>query len=179
VTHEEEAGRPSTSTNDEKIQQARGMVLANRRVAIDEVACSLQISHGSAYQIIHEELGFHKICLLQESLPQSTSARPHTASQTVETINHLGFGVLEHTAYSPNLAPSDFHLFGPLKNALRGRRFSTEKEVREAVHKWLRDQPITFLEGIHNLVDRWTKCIEKEGDYVEKLRTCSGLHLCT
>jgi len=62
VTHEEGAGRPSTSTTDEKIQQAREMVLANRRVAIDEVACSLQISHGSAYQIIHDELGFHKIC---------------------------------------------------------------------------------------------------------------------
>jgi len=62
VTHEEGAGRPSTSTTGEKIQQARQMVLANRRVAIDEVACSLQISHGSACQIIHEELGFHKIC---------------------------------------------------------------------------------------------------------------------
>jgi hypothetical protein len=40
---------------------------------------------------------------------------------------------------------------------------------REAVHKWLRDQPKTFsVEGICKLVDRWTKCIEKEGDYVEK-----------
>ena len=38
------------------------MVLANRRVAIDEVACSLQISNGFAYQIIHDELGFHKVC---------------------------------------------------------------------------------------------------------------------
>jgi hypothetical protein len=25
-----------------------------------------------------------------------------------------------------------------------------------------------FVEGIRKLVDRWTKCIEKEGDYVEK-----------
>ena len=91
------------------------------------------------------------------------------ASHTVETINHLGFEVLEHPAYSPDLTPSDYHLFGPLKNALRGRRFSTDKDVREAVHKWLRDQPKPFfLEGIHKLVDHWTKCIEKEGDYVEK-----------
>ena len=97
------------------------------------------------------------------SLPQSTSARPHTASQTVETINHLGFEVLEHPAYSPDLAPSDYHLFGPFKNALWGRRFSTDKEVQEAVHKWLRDQPKSFfLERIRKLVDRWTKCIEKE-----------------
>jgi hypothetical protein len=45
---------------------------------------------------------------------------------------------------------------------------------REAVHKWLRDQPKTFfVEGIRKLVDRWTKCIEKEGDYVEKLHICS------
>jgi hypothetical protein len=44
----------------------------------------------------------------------------------------------------------------------------------EAVHKWLRDQRNTsFMEGISKLVDRWTKCIEKEGDYVEKWRTCS------
>ena len=62
VTHEEGAGCPSTSTTDEMIQQAREMVLANWRVAISEVACSLQISHGSAYQIIHDELGFHKVC---------------------------------------------------------------------------------------------------------------------
>jgi hypothetical protein len=40
---------------------------------------------------------------------------------------------------------------------------------REAVHKWLRDQPKSFfVEGIRKLVYRWTKCIEKEGDYVEK-----------
>jgi hypothetical protein len=36
------------------------------------------------------------------------------------------------------------------------------------VHNWLCNQPKTFLEGICKLVDRWTKRIEKEGDYVEK-----------
>jgi hypothetical protein len=41
--------------------------------------------------------------------------------------------------------------------------------VWEAMHKWMRDQPKTFfVKGIRKLVDRWTKCIEKEGDYVEK-----------
>jgi hypothetical protein len=40
---------------------------------------------------------------------------------------------------------------------------------KEAVHKWLRDHLRTFfLEGIRKPVDRWTKCIEKEGNYVEK-----------
>lgn len=35
------------------------------------------------------------------------NTRPHMAAQTVETINQLGFEVLEHPAYSPDPAPSD------------------------------------------------------------------------
>jgi len=52
---------------------------------------------------------------------------------------------MEHTAYSPDLAPSDFHLSGPLKNALRGRRFSCDDVVKAAVHQWLHTQPKTFF----------------------------------
>ena len=184
MTHEEGAGGPSISTTDEKIQQAREMALANRRVAINTVACSLQISHGSAYQIIHDSARYSDLLtnklkpavrtkrrglLSKKVLLLHDNARTHTASHNVETINHLGFEVQEHPAYSPHHAPSDYHLFGPLKNALRGHQFSTDKEVREAVHKWLHNQPKTFfLEGIRKIVDCWTKCIEKEGDYVEK-----------
>jgi len=76
---------------------------------------------------------------------------------------------LEHPAYSPDLAPSDYHLFGPPKEALRGRRFTSDKEVKEAVHEWLVAQPKTFFsEGIQKLLERWNKCIAKHGDYIEK-----------
>ena len=54
------------------------------------------------------------------------NARPHTAIHTLQTLVKLGFTVLEHPAYSPDLAPSDYHLFGPLKQALRGRRFTSD-----------------------------------------------------
>jgi hypothetical protein len=44
---------------------------------------------------------------------------------------------------------------------------ANEEDI-QAVHKWLCNQPKTFfVEGICKLVDRWTKCIKKEGDYVE------------
>jgi hypothetical protein len=45
------------------------------------------------------------------------NARSHTANQTLET----------------DLTPSDFHVFGPKKEALRGRRFSSDEEVIGAV----------------------------------------------
>ena len=97
------------------------------------------------------------------------NARPHSAAKTVETLQDLRFEVLEHPPYSPDLAPSDFHLFGPLKEALRGRRFSTDEEVKEAVHEWLGSMPESFFsEGIKQLVRRWNKCCERNGDYIEK-----------
>jgi hypothetical protein len=49
----------------------------------------------------------------------------------------LGFEVLDHPAYSPDLVPSDYHLFGPLQDASRGRRFTSDEEVKGAVHEWL------------------------------------------
>jgi [histone H3]-lysine36 N-dimethyltransferase SETMAR len=97
------------------------------------------------------------------------NARPHTAAHTVETIQKLKFEVLDHPPYSPDLAPSDYHLFGPLKESLRGRRFTSDDAIKEAVHSWLVAQPKSFFfEGIRKLEQRWTKCVEMQGDYVEK-----------
>jgi histone-lysine N-methyltransferase SETMAR len=42
------------------------------------------------------------------------NARPHTARATQERIQELQWELLEHLPYSPHLASSDFHLFGPL-----------------------------------------------------------------
>ena len=44
------------------IERVRDMVLFDRRVTIDEVAHVLQISHGSAYEMMHNKLGFHEVC---------------------------------------------------------------------------------------------------------------------
>jgi hypothetical protein len=43
---------------------------------------------------------------------------------------------MEHPPYSPYLA-NDFHIFGPVKEALRGRIFSSDEEVIGAVQNIL------------------------------------------
>jgi histone-lysine N-methyltransferase SETMAR len=58
--------------------------------------------------------------------------------------SQLKWEAVEHPAYSPDLAPYDFHLFRPLKEVLRGRRFSCD-DVKAAVHHWLRAQLKTFF----------------------------------
>jgi len=70
---------------------------------------------------------------------------------------------------SPDLAPSDFHLFPKLKEHLKGQRFSCDEEVKSAVRKWFQKRNTNFFEdGFQKLGQRWQKCIEMLGDFVEK-----------
>ena len=102
-------------------------------------------------------------------LLQHDNARPHTARSTVATIQDLSFECLPHPPYSPDLAPSDFYVFGPLKEAMGGKSFRSNKEVQQVVHKWLHFQPKDFFSrGIHALLKHWNTCMECNGDYAEK-----------
>ena len=102
-------------------------------------------------------------------LLQHDTARPHTARTTVATITDLHFECLPHPPYSPDLAPSDFHMFGPLREARGGKKFRSDEEVRHAVREWLRGLPKEFFsKGIYALCNRWRTCIERGGDHVEK-----------
>ncbi|UYV84901.1 hypothetical protein LAZ67_X003927 [Cordylochernes scorpioides] len=61
VNDGERAGRPSTSTTDEKINEVEKMILANRRITVREVAEDLNISIGSCYSIFINDLGMRRV----------------------------------------------------------------------------------------------------------------------
>ncbi|UYV81744.1 hypothetical protein LAZ67_20002183, partial [Cordylochernes scorpioides] len=61
VNDEERAGRPSTSTTDEKINEVEKMILANRRITVREVAEDLNISIGSCHLIFINDLGMRRV----------------------------------------------------------------------------------------------------------------------
>ena len=51
----------------------------------------------------------------------------------MENVANLGLPVLPHPLYSPNLLPSDFRLFGPMKDGLHGQHFPSYNTIRAAV----------------------------------------------
>jgi hypothetical protein len=57
----------------------------------------------------------------------------------------MSFECLLHPPYSPDLVSSDFHVFGPLKEAMGGKSSRSDEEVQQAVHEWLRSQPKDFF----------------------------------
>jgi len=60
-------------------------------------------------------------------------------------LAYLGFQCLDHPPYSPDLAPSDYHLFPGLKKQLKGRHFLSDAEVIAATETWLDRQPSEFF----------------------------------
>jgi hypothetical protein len=52
---------------------------------------------------------------------------------------------MEQPPYSPDLASSDFDVFGLVKEFLRGRRFSSDEEAIGVMQNWLKTQLKNFL----------------------------------
>jgi [histone H3]-lysine36 N-dimethyltransferase SETMAR len=97
---------------------------------------------------------------------QHDNARPHTARITVAKIRQLDWEVLPHPAYSPDIAPSDYHLFRSLQNFLNGQQFSEEADVKNALHDFFESKSPSFYEsGILNLPLRWQQVIDNDGNY--------------
>jgi len=100
------------------------------------------------------------------------NARSHTAAATQTLIMTFGWEQFDHPPYySPNLGPSDFHLFLHHKYFLVGRRFHDNNEVKEAITMCFTQQAASFYdEGKQKLVQRYDKC-RSGGNYVEKKGT--------
>jgi len=67
----------------------------------------------------------HKVILLHDN------ALSHTAKLVKETIEAFGWEILSHAAYSPDLVPSDYHLFASMGHALAQQRFTSYEDVRK------------------------------------------------
>jgi histone-lysine N-methyltransferase SETMAR len=89
------------------------------------------------------------------------NARPHTSLRTREAIVKMARTVLPHPAHSPILAPSDCHVFGPVKDGLHGRHFVYDDELKQSFRDVLESQGREFYEtGTQRLTQRWQKCVE-------------------
>lgn len=103
-----------------------------------------------------------KVILLHDNAP------PHKAKPVQDTIKTLGWEQLPHPPYSPDLAPSDYHLFSSMGHALAEQHFDSYEEVENWVSDWfaLKDEQF-YWRGIHKLPERWSKCVENNGQYFE------------
>ncbi|KZC04989.1 Histone-lysine N-methyltransferase SETMAR, partial [Dufourea novaeangliae] len=95
------------------------------------------------------------------------NARSHTARITAKKLRQLGWEVLPQPAYSPDIGPSDYHLFRSLQNFLLGKHFNNEECLKNALTEFFESKSQEFYNrGIKILPERWAQVVENNGNYI-------------
>lgn len=119
---------------------------------LDNVKAALDRSHS----------GQRKVYLLHDN------ARPHVAKLTCAKLMELGWELLPHPPYSPDLAPTDFHLFRSLHNHLKEKQFDDRKAVELDIMNYFASKTAVFYrDGIHSLPQRWRYVVDQDGKYFD------------
>ena len=64
------------------------------------------------------------------------NAKPHVSLMTRQKLLQLGWEVLIHPPYSPDIAPSVFHLFRSLQNSLNGKNFNSLEDCKRHLEQF-------------------------------------------
>lgn len=96
------------------------------------------------------------------------NASCHTSELTTAKLRRFGWERLDHPSYSPDLAPSDYHLFRSLQSFLRGKKFDNVDKARESLREFFDSKDADFYRrGIEKLPERWQEVIDFDGDYFD------------
>ena len=94
---------------------------------------------------------------------------PHTTARTNALIKLFNWEIFYHPPYSSDLASSNYHLFTKMKVLLATQRFHTNEEFMDGVNISLHNLAAPFFdEWLQKLVSRYDKCLNVDGNYVEK-----------
>ncbi|GFN82249.1 histone-lysine N-methyltransferase SETMAR [Plakobranchus ocellatus] len=158
---EPKSGRPKTSTNEENTTRVDELI---------DGQCINAAQYCSTLDRLKEAIRRKRPGLFRKGVVlQHDNATPHSANLTQQWLQRYGWEIVPHPAHSPDLAPSDFHLFGPLKRYLRGMAFETEDDLISELRNWFDNLDVDFFRvGINSLLSRWQKCTDLHRDYVEK-----------
>jgi len=118
---------------------------------------------------LHKSLTLKRPALLNRKgvILQQDNARPHSAKKTTEKIRKLGWEILPHPPYSPDIAPSDYHLFRSLEHYLGNKTFRNPDDVHSGLTDFFSSKDANFYKkGIEMLKNRWQTIINNDGDYI-------------
>ncbi|XP_018359055.1 PREDICTED: uncharacterized protein LOC108758551 [Trachymyrmex cornetzi] len=156
---DERLGWPKTATTDDNIAQVHQMVLDNRRIKVREIAEAVNMSKERVSHILNQDLDetwIHHYTPETKTQSKQWTAKGELAPKKAKAC-FFGWE-----------SDGDWDSHG-LKVALGGQRFSSNEEAITFVNNYFVEKDAKYyLDGLKRWEHRWEKCIDLQGDYVEK-----------
>ena len=102
---------------------------------------------------------------------QNGPGSPRTITTSVQKLNKLGYEVVPHLPYSPDLSPTDDHFFKHLNNFFQGKCFHNQQEAENTFQEFVESRN-RFL---HHRKKKTTtsfllakKCVDHNGPYFDE-----------
>ena len=109
-----------------------------------------QYREKGSWRLLHDNAPSHRSNLITDFLTKNF----------ILTVNH--------SPYSPDLAPCDFYLFGKLHLPMKGKRYADVEAIQRATTDILKSMDKNDLKhSFDMLIDRAKRCIDAEGEYFE------------
>jgi transposase len=94
------------------------------------------------------------------------NAKAHTAQKCRTFCEANGLRLAPHPSYSPDLTPSDFFLFGYVKEYLKGMLFPSYEELLDAIGEMVTGiESETFTVVFEHWMERLEWVSQNNGDY--------------
>ena len=98
---------------------------------------------------------------------QHDNAKLHTVKLTQQFLESLGWTIVLHPPYSPDLAPSDQYLFRALKQHLREKSFNDYNDLKSGLNGLLLSQLLSFWrKSIETLASNWLDVVDSDNNYI-------------
>ncbi|XP_049305487.1 protein GVQW3-like [Bactrocera dorsalis] len=151
------------------IETVREFIKNQPKSSLKFMEMELNISKTSIYRILTEHLGLRKVCarfVPHKLTDDQKLLRIQHSKDDYLTKNHIL--TINHSPYSPDMAPCDFFLFGKMHLLMKGKRYAVVEAIQKACAGILADVPVNELKHTFDvLLDRAKSCSEAEGDYFE------------
>ena len=182
----ERSGRLNEAVTPENIKQVLKTVMEDRKLKVREIAKMVNISsiiyidYLEKREYINSDYHIELLVRLKDEIAKK---RPHMKKEkiifhqdnapcnksmkTMAKLSKLGYELLPHPPYSPDLAPSDYWLFADLKKMLQEKRFGSNEEVIAETEVYFVAKDKSFYKhASERLKKRWNDSIALRGDQI-------------
>lgn len=96
------------------------------------------------------------------------NSKEHLSKVIRHQILDFGWVMIPHPPRSPDLSPSEYHLFKSLKTYLSKKQYDSQDHLEADIDQFFSSKsPEFYRDGIMDLPRRWQKVIDADGMYVD------------